>query len=279
MGRSSTIVMTGTTGHVGGGAIRTLSERGHRVRQVVRDPARAPSLDGVETIVASGLDDRETLLSAFRPGDRVFMVSAWTEHDERMRLHRAFVDAAADAEIGHLVYLSFVEAAPDAAFSHARSHAETEEYIRAAGLPFTFLRTSYYQFCLAAFFLDHVVRGPSGRVGWVAREDCAAAVAAAMAGAAEVGRTYDVTGPEAPTLAESAEHVGRLLGRSFPYVEDIEPVPGAPEWKEGIRRRGARAIALGELATVGDGVRRLTGRDALPIDDYVRANAALFCSR
>lgn len=270
--------MTGTTGHVGGGAIRSLVAQGHSVRQIVRDAGRAPVLEGVETIVASGLDDRETLLSALRPGDRVFMVSAWTEHDERMRLHRAFVDAAATAEIGHLVYLSFVQAAPDAAFSHAVSHFETEEHIRASGLSYSFLRTSYYHFNLAAFFIDGVVRGPSGRVGWVAREDVAAAVAAAMTGAAEAGATYDVTGPTAPTLVESAAHVGRLLQTSFPYVEDTDPVPGAPEWKEGIRKRGSRAIALGQLDTVGDGVRRLTGRDAVTIDDYIRANADLFAS-
>jgi uncharacterized protein YbjT (DUF2867 family) len=272
----SRIVMTGTTGHVGGAAIRTLAAQGHPLCQIVRDPARAPALDGVQTVVAGGLDDRDTLLATLRPGDRVFMVSAWTEHDERMRLHRAFVDAAADAGIGHLVYLSFVEASRDAAFSHAVSHAETEEHIRAGGLPFTFLRTSYYQFCLAAFFHDGVVRGPAGRVGWVAREDVAAAVAAAVAGAGEAGATYDVTGPEAPTLEQSAEHVGRLLGRAFAYVEDTAPVAGAPEWKEGIRARGSRAIALGELARVGDGVRRLTGRDAVPIDDYVRGNRRLF---
>ena len=268
------LVLTGTTGHVGGGAARSLVGAGHEVVQVVRDPARA--LPDVPASVVRGLDDREGLLAALGPGDRVFMVSAWEEHDERMRLHRAFVDAAAEAEVGHLVYLSFVNAAPDAAFSHARSHAETEERIRASGLPFTFLRTSYYAFCLAAFFVDGQARGPAGRVGYVAREDCAAAVAGAMAGAADVGATYDVTGPEAPTLEESAERVGTLLGRTFPYVREDEPRPGGPEWKEGIRMRGSRAVLRGELATVGDGVRRLTGRDPAPVDEYVVANPEQF---
>src|SRR3712207_3768879 len=159
------LVLTGTTGHVGGGAARALIAAGHDVHQIVRDRSRA--LPGVPASVVSGLDDREGLLAALAPGDRVFMVSAWTEHDERMRLHRAFVDAAADAEVAHLVYLSFVNASPTAAFEHARSHAETEEHIRASGLPFTFLRTSYYQFCLAAFFVGGEVRGPAGEAGWV----------------------------------------------------------------------------------------------------------------
>lgn len=270
------LVLTGTTGHVGRGAARPLVAAGHEVHQIVRDPSRA--LPDVATSVVAGLDDREGLLAALRPGDSVFMVSAWTEHDERMRLHRAFVDAAADAEIGRLVYLSFVNAAPDAAFSHARSHAETEDHIRASGLPWTFLRTSYYQFCLAAFFVDGTVRGPAGRAGWVAREDCAAAVAGAMSGDGHEGRTYDVTGPEAPTLEESAARVGELLGTSFAYVREDVPQPGGPEWKEGIRMRGSQAILQGELATVGDGVRRLTGREATAVDAYVLENPEQFTS-
>jgi NAD(P)H dehydrogenase (quinone) len=272
------IVLTGTTGHVGGGAARLLAAGGHCMHQIVRDAARAPQLPGMETSVVTAMDDRDGLLAALSPGDRVFMVSAWTEHDERMRLHRAFVDAAADAEVAHLVYLSFVNASPTAAFSHARSHAETEEHIRASGLSFTFLRTSYYQFCLAAFFVGGEVRGPAGRVGWVAREDCAAAVAGVMVSDGHEKMTYDITGPEAPTLEESAVRVGALLGRTFPYVREDAPRPGGEEWKEGIRMRGTEAILRGELATVGDGMRRLTGRDPVPIDDYVRSNPADFLS-
>jgi uncharacterized protein YbjT (DUF2867 family) len=270
------IVMTGTTGHVGGAAVAELAGDGHELCQIVRDPARAPDLDGVETVVATGLDDRETLRATLRAGDRVFLVSAWTGHDERVRLHRAFIDAAAEAEVGHIVNLSFVNAGPDAAFTHARSHADTERDLRASGLPFSVLRTSYYHFNLEAFFVDGTVRGPSGRVGWVGRADCARALAGAMAGAAEVGETYDLTGPDAPTLAESAARAGELLGTSFAYVHEDEPTPVGPEWKLGIRTRGSRAIALGELDLVGDGVRRLTGREPESVDAYVRANPDAF---
>jgi len=172
------IVLTGTTGHRGGAAVHQLAAAGHRVHQIVRDEGRAPRLPGVDTSVVQGMDDREGLLAALSPGDRVFMVSAWTGHEERVRLHRAFVDAAADAGVAHLVYLSFINASRDAAFTHARSHAETEEHIIASGLPFTFLRTCCYEYCLAAFFVDGLVRGPAGHLDLVARGDCAAAVAA-----------------------------------------------------------------------------------------------------
>ena len=215
------IVLTGTTGHVGGGAIAELAAAGHDLCQIVRDPARAPAIDGVETVVATGLDDRDALRATLRRGDRVFLVSAWTGHDERVRLHRAFIDAASDAEVGHLVYLSFVNAHPDAAFSHARSHADTERDLRASGLPFSILRTSYYQLNLEAFFVDGIVRGPSGRVGWVSRTDCSRALAGAMAGAAEVGETYDLTrlDADAPGVGGAGRRAARRVLHLSPRGE------------------------------------------------------------
>jgi NAD(P)H dehydrogenase (quinone) len=271
------IVMTGTTGNVGGGAARALAARGHAVRQVVRDPSRAPKLRGSEVVTIEGLDDRAGLRDALRPGDRFFMVSAWTEHDERMRLHRAMVDAAVEAQVGHLVYLSFVNASPDALFDHAVGHGETEDLIRATGLPFTFLRTSYYQWVMEAFFVDGAVRAPNGRVGWVDRDDCAEALAAVLEGEGHEGKTYDLTGPEAPTMAELAARAEQLLGHPIGYVETDEIGEGGPEWGPGVRRRGFAAIAGGELAVVGDGVERLTGRAPRPIDGYIveHANALL----
>jgi NAD(P)H dehydrogenase (quinone) len=270
------IVMTGTTGNVGGGAARALAADGHAMRQVVRDPSRAPKLPGSEIVTVGGLDDREGLRGALGPGDRLFMVSAWTEHDERMRLHRAVVDTAVEAQVGHLVYLSFVNASPDALFDHAVGHGETEDHIRASGLPFTFLRTSYYQGVMEAFFIDGVVHAPAGRVGWVDRDDCAEALAAVLAGEGHEGETYDLTGPEAPTMAELAARAERLLGHPIGYVETDEVGEGGPEWGPGVRRRGFAAIAAGELATVGDGVERLTGRAARSIDGYIVEHASAF---
>jgi len=268
------IVLTGTTGHVGGGAVRLLSAGGHPVHQIVRDAGRASQLPGVETSVVGGFDDREGLLAALSPGDRVFMVSAWTGHDERLRLHRGFVDAAAEAGIGHLVYLSFVNAARDAAFTHARSHAETEEHIVASGLPYTFLRTPSYEFCLGAYFVDGAVHGPPGRLSLVSREDCAAAVAAVMTSDGHTNRTYDLVGPDSPTLPEAADRVGALLGTTFEYVREDEYRPGGAEWKEGIRERNTLSIMRGEAYAGGHDLRDLLGREPTAIDALVRANAA-----
>ena len=71
------------------------------------------------------------------------MVSA-AENETRLDEHRAFVDAAADAGVEHVVYVSFFGAAPDATFTLARDHFATEEHIKASGMAWTFLRDNLY---------------------------------------------------------------------------------------------------------------------------------------
>ena len=101
------------------------------------------------------------------------MVSA-PESEDRLDKHLAFVDAAAASGVRHIVYLSFMNAAPDATFTLARTHFHTEERIKASGMTYTFLRDNFY----ADFFVELPdeegrILGPAGdgRVGVVARED------------------------------------------------------------------------------------------------------------
>ncbi len=61
--------------------------------------------------------------------DTLFMVSAAEAFDRRDQ-HRAFIDAAARAGVGHIVYTSFSGAAPDADFTLGRDHADAEQAIK-----------------------------------------------------------------------------------------------------------------------------------------------------
>ena len=54
------------------------------------------------------------------------------EAADRRQQHFAAVDAAAAAGVRRIVYLSFVDARPDATFTLARHHWATEERIRAS---------------------------------------------------------------------------------------------------------------------------------------------------
>ncbi len=274
-----TTAVTGSTGNLGGRVARRLAAAGVAQRLVVRDPARAPELAGA-TAVVGDYGDRAAVRAALAGVERVLMVSA-PETSDRVDLHRAFVDAAADAGVGHLVYISFYGAAPDAVFTLARDHFATEEHIRASGLPYTFLRDNMYaDFMPMLAGEDGVIRGPAGdgRVAAVALDDIADAAVAVLADTApHVGAGYELTGPEALTLDEVAAVLTDATGRTITYRrETVEEAYqsrasyNAPDWLLDAWVSTYTAIAEGQLAGVTDHVERLTGHPATPLAAVVR---------
>ena len=57
------IVVTGCTGYVGRLTAEELARRGHELRLLARDPARAPTIPGAE-VVAADYGDRDSLARA-----------------------------------------------------------------------------------------------------------------------------------------------------------------------------------------------------------------------
>jgi uncharacterized protein YbjT (DUF2867 family) len=210
----------------------------------------------------------------------VLMVSA-SETPERVAQHRAFVDAAADAGVEHLVYVSFYGAAADCTFTLGRDHHATEQHVRASGLRWTFLRDDLYaDFMPMLVGDDGVLRGPAGqgRVAAVAQDDIAdAAVTVLLDPDAHVGATYSLTGPQSLSLDEVAELLTASRGRPVRYhPETVEEAYAsraaydAPQWQLDAWVSTYTAIAAGEVATVTDDVPRLTGRPATALADLLR---------
>jgi uncharacterized protein YbjT (DUF2867 family) len=110
--RHGVIAPCGATGELGGRVAARLSERGLPIRMIVRDPARAPQLEGAETAVAAGYHDTDEMTGALRGADAVFMVSG-RESPNRLDEHKSAVDAAARAGVRRIVYTSFASASPD----------------------------------------------------------------------------------------------------------------------------------------------------------------------
>lgn len=274
-----TVVVTGATGQLGGRVVQLLDAAGVRQRLVVRDPTRAPDVAHVDLATISSYRDADGLARALTGAGPVLMVSA-AESEDRLDQHRAFVDAAVAAGVPHLVYTSYYGAGPDALFSHGRLHGATEEYIRASGLPFTVLRDNLYlDFLSDLAGTDGVIRGPggSGAVSAVARDDIAEVASIVLQHpAGHVGRTYDLTGPEELTLAEIADRVGTLTGRTLRYQEETldeawasRASYGAPDWLVEAWISTYTAIAAGEMAGISDAVPTITGHPAISLAELL----------
>jgi uncharacterized protein YbjT (DUF2867 family) len=276
------VVVTGVTGGLGGRVARRLAERGVGQRLVARNPGRVPELAGAE-VAAASYDDRDSLRRAFAGAHTLFMVSA-SEDPDRLRLHANVVGAATDAGVERVVYTSFFGAAPDCTFTFGRDHWHTEELIRGSGLRFTMLRDNLYlDFLSLMVGADGVIRGPAadGRVAAVARDDIADVAVAVLVegGDRHDGRGYDLTGPEALTMAEVAERLSRLAGRAISYhPETLEEayasraVYGAPGWEVDGWVTTYVAIANGELEAVSGDVAAVAGHPPMSLDDFLRRN-------
>jgi len=273
------LAVTGATGVLGGMVARQLSDAGFSQRLLVRDPRRAPDLKDARAVAVS-YGDPALSRPALEGVKVLFMVSA-AEAADRLQQHYAFVDAAAEAGVQHVVYTSFFGAAPDCTFTLGRDHYATEERIRASGMGFTFLRDNFYlDFLPMLAGEDGVIRGPAddGVMAAVAREDIArSAVAVLRDPAVHAGATYDLTGPEDISLAHAAEVLTRATGRTVTYHHETVDEAfasrasyGAPDWQVEAWVSTYTAIAAGELAGATSDVHGLTGQDPMALEDLVK---------
>ena len=304
------LAVAGATGQLGSRVASRLARMGVTQRLIVRDSARAQVLSGAEVVEASCYGDTGAMLRALTGVRTLFLISARDRFGvnhaharnhqlpppyDRLQQHRAAVDAAAVSGVQHIVYLSMVHAAPDATFILARDHFYTEQHIRASGISFTFLRTSLYADnvpqCVSA---DDVIRAPAGvgRAAWVARDDIADVAVQVLTGTGHAGRTYDVTGPEALSMAETAGILSAAVKRKIVYkaqtphearttrttsrLEKFEAERriwtghGLDDYEVDVFVTHFLQIAAGDLAEVSDTVPKLAGHPAQSLEEYLR---------
>jgi uncharacterized protein YbjT (DUF2867 family) len=279
--QTSVIGVTGATGEIGRRVAARLAARGIAPRLVVRDPSRLARLPDAEVVQIIDYGDPVSMRRALAGLRTLLLVSA-KEAANRVQQHLSAIDAALAAGVERIVYLSFMSAAPQATFTFARDHFRTEERIRSAGVAFSFLRPSLYVDKVPLWVgSDGVIRGPAGdgRVTWVARDNIADVAAAVLTGRDYDGRTYDVSGPEALTLTETAEQLSRVVGRQITYqLETLEEAresrrpTGAPAFTIEGWVTSYAAIATGEMGIVSDSVARLAGHDPQSLPDFLAAH-------
>jgi NAD(P)H dehydrogenase (quinone) len=307
--KQARVAITGATGQVGSRVAAGLARVGIAQRLIVRDSGRAPRLPCAEIAPASSYGDGAEMRRALAGIERLFLVSARDRFGvahmsaknhrpppvyDRLQEHRAAVDAAVDAGVRHILYLSVINPAPDATFILARDHYHTEEYIRAKGVRYTFLRAGLYTDNLPLYVSDDdVIRAPAGRgkSAWVTRDDIADVAVSVLTGTGHEGRTYDVTGPEALTMAETAACLSAAAGRKIVYQEQTPEEArnsrttsrlekfeaerkmltgrGLDDYEVEVFVTHFLQIAAGDLSRVSRTVPDLTGRPAQSLAQYL----------
>jgi NAD(P)H dehydrogenase (quinone) len=269
------LLITGASGRIAHRAAALLAQRGYGLRLMTRTPQQAPQLDGAE-VVRGDFADPATLEDAFAGVSAALLISGSGKPGERALLHRNAFEAAARARVKHVVYLSLQGASPSSKYPYSRDHALSEQYLAVTGVPYTVLRNAFYlDMFLDKFDADGVMRGPANETpgAFVSREDAAGTAAAVLAN--PPSGTYDVTGPDALSLADVARRFSALTVRQLRYqpestkssrdrLSKLEPA----SWRVDLSVGWFEAIAAGELERTADSVFRFTGKQAMSLEEY-----------
>jgi uncharacterized protein YbjT (DUF2867 family) len=169
-------------------------------------------------------DDSSTFPAAVAGCRALFLLRPPAISDTRSTLN-ALVDAAREAGISQVVFLSVAGAADHPFVPH---HA-VETHLRGAGspagTPWTILRPGFFAQNLETAYREDIVEdnrilvpAGGGSVAFVDLRDVGEVAARALMEPEEhAGATYTLTGPEAFTFQEVAEMMSRVVGRRIRY--------------------------------------------------------------
>lgn len=282
------ILVTGATGTNGSEIVKRLAAQNVPVRAMVRDRNRANAiaLPNVE-VVEGDFDRPETLLSALSGVDRAFLVTNSSEHAEAQQL--AFVDAAKQSGVAHIIKLSQFAADADSPVRFLRYHAAVEAAIQSSGIAYTFLRPNLFMQGLLNFKSTIVTQNAfytaigDAKVSLIDVRDIADAAIAALTKTGHEGKIYDLTGPQALTHTEAAHYLSNAIGRNITFV-DIPPEMMLetllsvhfPTWQaEGLIEDYAH-YRRGEASVVASGVQDATGKAPRSFETFAHNYAPMF---
>jgi len=279
------ILVTGATGTVGREVVAQLLAAGQRFRALTRDPSKA-RLDPKVELVSGDLARPETLPKALEGADHVFLLAAGPELGAQ---EQSLARAAKKAGVQHIVKLSVVGAGDPKPTTVASWHAAGEKAIQAEGIPWTFLRPTFFMSNAASW--AGMVKGQGkvfgaygdGKFAPIHPRDIAAVAVQALTSVGHEQKVYDLTGPQALSVAEQVRVLSEAAGRSIEYV----PVPEAGA-RQGMEQAGlpplliqgllefAAWVRRGEAAGVTPSVEQVTGKKPLTFVDWAREHAGLF---
>jgi uncharacterized protein YbjT (DUF2867 family) len=251
-----TVAVTGATGAQGGATARALLKAGHRVRALTRRPA-SPAAEALRDLGAevcrADFDDRASLDAALAGADSLFAVTTpfGTDLATEVRQGRALVDAAAAADLDHIVLTSAAHADRATGVPHYESKHLVEQHLRATDVPWTVIAPAAFMDNYAGgWTLDGLRAGtfawpmPAGRpLALIPAVDIGAFAALVLERPARfAGRRIDLASDER-TPAQLAEILAGATGSAITHRQ----VPLAH-----VRQRSADLAAMFDyFTTVG----------------------------
>ncbi|GAB3643853.1 SDR family oxidoreductase [Spirosoma arcticum] len=223
------ILITGASGNVGLETMRELMKRSDKnqfeVIAGVRDAARSGQELDVQPdeFVTLDFTNLGTFDAALTGISRVLLVRPPQLADVDMYF-KPFVNAMKRAGVRQVVFLSLQGVENNS----VTPHHKIEKLIVESGLPFTFLRPSFFMQNLSTTHRDEIrlrdelfIPAGNGRTSFVDVRDIGAVAALALTSptSEHLHKGYELTGSEALTYGETAQILTTVLGRKITYQD------------------------------------------------------------
>lgn len=275
-----TVAITGITGHLGRLVLAKLKSAGSSrdVIGLARSPAKAAGL-GIQVREAD-YEQPATLARALQGIDTLLLISA-SELGKREHQHRNIINAASQTRVKRIVYTSLLHA-DTSTLNLAGEHFATERMLKGSGIPHTILRNGWYTENYTGSIAGALAGGAflgsagAGRISSAARADYADAAVKVLTGQDHDGRSYELAGDSAWTLADLAAEVSRQTGKAIAYKNLPEAEYAAALQGFGVPIDFAQAIAgwdvsasQGALFDDSHELSKLIGRVTTPMSSTV----------
>ena len=168
------------------------------------------------------LEDLPDTIATLSQIDTLFLLRPPQIADEK--IFRILMRGAKEFGVKHIIFLS-VQGVESMSFI---PHAKIEKLIRASGIPYTFIRPSYFANNLITVFGDDIrernqIYIPAGEAKflWIDVSDIGKAIAAVLTDVrAHVNQAYTITGSQSEllTFAEVTDILSQELQRDIEYV-------------------------------------------------------------
>jgi len=220
------ILVTGAAGLSGSAVVRELAGNGVPVRALVHYRAKAGALEGLRhvQIVEGDMARAETLGSALEGIARVLLISS--SNPQMLETQCRFIDACKTSGVAHVVKFSGKESGIGFSaqnFRFTRMHEEIERYLQESGLAWTHLRPSQFMQVYLREVPTIAAKGAlllpleDVKLSPVDIDDIAKIAFSILVQGGHEGRAFDITGPQALSMAQIAACIGEAIGKPVRY--------------------------------------------------------------